>query len=546
MIDAFSTGIELLSLILGFNRFGNYTVTQNDLTVINQYLQNNNIVVQQMDSVDVYSCEGENKYVYFKINETYSLLFDKKEKEILEFSNNIQELNEDDFAIYIPNNGSDYVAVLDGDEHFYMNDSLVTNDMIIANSNPYNFDEIWERFDEYGQNTTFAHHYYFLEHLGNFHGYNSSDECAVVATQILLSYYDSLRNDNIVPEEYDVMFSGNSEYFDNYHPTFEMNNDLLHEEFKNNLKDYCIDNSINSLGTSLTASDVYELVDGYVGSRNVLHNTFCVSGTYSEIINNTCALKIQSIITVGRPVIVGTCHHAAVAYAFDDDYVYVHAGGLSVRRIRWCNFITSINNDNNHPGLVDLYVNSHSHSDNFLNTSLNKYICICGAHYDHISSEPEDYRFSGAYNNSPITKTVTIQNEYITTKRLRAALIEEDQINLSARKNDAGLAYLEIHTPYALKKVKMQLALWGKHEYLDPIDSSVLVQYKDPDNDDWYTICNLISDYDLKTNHLNKKLYTFSMPETTYAVRIWITTSQVGTWNKGRLSIGNIYYEKTI
>lgn len=87
------------------------------------------------------------------------------------------------------------------------------------------------------------------------------------------------------------------------------------------------------------------------------------------------------------------------------------------------------------------------------------------------------------------------------------------------------------------------LSFWSDSEYLSATDSTAVIQYKNADGE-WITVVDLL-DGTLPTDRTQQKTYTAIFPEGATNFRIYVSTSKIGTHNKGRISIGNVvlYYE---
>ncbi|MDE7439687.1 MAG: hypothetical protein K2N23_04180 [Clostridia bacterium] len=163
---------------------------------------------------------------------------------------------------------------------------------------------------------------------------------------------------------------------------------------------------------------------------------------------------------------------------------------------------------------------------------------------EHITISPAEYGFYEGYNETEISSNI-VQGKYtINTKRLRCGYIENECINLSARKEKAGTAYLDYSLDNYVYRIDVDLFLWSENEYLSSNDSTAYIQYKDSFGN-WVTVLDLLNDIELSTDRLFPETYTVVFPEKTKEFRIYCSTWKIGDRNKGRLCIGDmsIYLE---
>ena len=158
---------------------------------------------------------------------------------------------------------------------------------------------------------------------------------------------------------------------------------------------------------------------------------------------------------------------------------------------------------------------------------------------------PNDFGFPESYGSETgiITRTHVFYSRSITTIRKRCGFIENEYINLSARKQNFGVAFIEFHLEMPIRRLDLNLSFWSDREYLSSDDSIATIDILDFNNE-WLPIQNLL-DGNLPTDRTNQKLYSFIFNNPILSFRIYVQTEAVGTYNKGRISIGNItmYYE---
>lgn len=158
---------------------------------------------------------------------------------------------------------------------------------------------------------------------------------------------------------------------------------------------------------------------------------------------------------------------------------------------------------------------------------------------------PSAYGFPESYgtNTGVTTATHTLGSHTLITSRVRCGYIENQYVNLSARKQNVGEAYLEYQFDTPVYRFDANLSFWSDSEYLSATDSTAVIQYKNADGE-WVTVVDLL-DGTLPTDRTQQKTYTAIFPEGATNFRIYVSTRKIGTHNKGRISIGNVvlYYE---
>lgn len=100
-----------------------------------------------------------------------------------------------------------------------------------------------------------------------------------------------------------------------------------------------------------------------------------VEDNWSDTTNNNCSNHLKEAIDANKPVFVGAAGHATVAFAYDDNYVYVHSRWEDIRRTPWAAYDTNFFDFFGGPHTVDVTVFStnHYYSDTYFSTFLNQY-----------------------------------------------------------------------------------------------------------------------------------------------------------------------------
>ncbi len=149
------------------------------------------------------------------------------------------------------------------------------------------------------------------------------------------------------------------------------------------------------------------------------------------------------------------------------------------------------------------------------------------------------YNYPEEYNFSPITATInSVGGHTVTTNRLRCGYISDNYLALSAKRNNAGTAYLEYHFDYAIYSITYDFGLWSDNESLIQ-NSSIRLEALDSSGD-WHTI-RTFDAHDMSTDKDNLLTYTDTIPFYSQAYRFIVETNQVQNENnRGRVVIGNI------
>lgn len=152
---------------------------------------------------------------------------------------------------------------------------------------------------------------------------------------------------------------------------------------------------------------------------------------------------------------------------------------------------------------------------------------------------PSDYGFNEEYNFNEISSSVTTTTgQTIAVKRLRCGYISDTYLALSAKRNNAGRAYLEYQTPYHIYGVKYDLGLWSDNESLI-LNSSIRLEAKDLSGN-WHTI-RVFNPKQMSTDKDNLLTYYDIIPYQSTCFRFIVETNQVQNENnRGRVVIGNI------
>lgn len=272
-------------------------------------------------------------------------------------------------------------------------------------------------YPNYGSNSFKS--LYFSNLSYNF-GHNEFGSCGYVAMAMLLTYFDTFHDDDLVPETYDVAGvissldastcisspgtlresscpSSNAVFSE----TTGYNPDTGEPIIRNNYSLYKSWLNTNYYYTSLHTKLIIDHV-GLAPYNGVGVNEDTFSAVFSEYFTNinysdytyirspvgstsaqVKAWVIEQIVDYDRPVILGTPGHVTVAYEYDsdNDIVYVHNGWLNSAHYA---FTTSFSDA--HTLVFNPFL--HNDSNNYLYSG--NYYCECelNSHNHYIGYEP--------------------------------------------------------------------------------------------------------------------------------------------------------------
>lgn len=157
----------------------------------------------------------------------------------------------------------------------------------------------------------------------------------------------------------------------------------------------------------------------------------------------------------------------------------------------------------------------------------------------HVKISPDNYGFDGEYHFSEIEQGVTTHSgEIVNTKRLRCGFISNTYLALSAKRNNAGLAYLEYETTSNIYGIKYDMGLWSAEESLI-LNSSIRLEAKD--NFGQWQVIRVFNPKQMSTDKDNLLTYFDILPYNTKSFRFIVETNQVQNENnRGRIVIGDI------
>lgn len=159
------------------------------------------------------------------------------------------------------------------------------------------------------------------------------------------------------------------------------------------------------------------------------------------------------------------------------------------------------------------------------------------------SLSPDQYGYESQYFFYQKSANHILDNiGNMTTSRLRTGYIEEERINLSAKRYNAGEAYLEYKFEKKIHKFTIELSLWSSNEGFTPFDTAY-IQYKN-NKGEWINIFDILDkDNGVPTDRTDPEKYTFYFLEGVNEIRIISKTIETQSErNKGRIAIKNCWF----
>lgn len=197
---------------------------------------------------------------------------------------------------------------------------------------------------------------------------------------------------------------------------------------------------------------------------------------------------------------------------------------------------------NNHILFCDCGYQKLEKHKNYYDTESGTYSCeYCGHKYSVVSNSisKEKYGYTNEYNLSPIDEYIMGgDGKAILTKRLRCAYVD-NYLVMSAKSNDANLAYLEYDFDYQVVEFNYNIALWSDDESLIR-NSSIRLEYY---NNGW-KIKRTFNPKEMSLDKNNLMNYKDIFESGATKVRFIIRTNLVqNSNNRGRMVIGDIDYK---
>ena len=196
---------------------------------------------------------------------------------------------------------------------------------------------------------------------------------------------------------------------------------------------------------------------------------------------------------------------------------------------------------NNHILFCDCGYQKLEKHKNYYDDELGTYSCeYCGHKYSVISNSisKEKYGYTNEYNLAPIDEYIMGgDGKAILTKRLRCAYVD-NYLVMSAKSNDANLAYLEYDFDYQVVEFNYNIALWSDDESLIK-KSSIRLEYY---NNGW-KVKRIFNPKEMSLDKNDLMNYKDIFASGATKIRFIIVTNLVkNSNNRGRMVIGDIDY----
>ena len=151
---------------------------------------------------------------------------------------------------------------------------------------------------------------------------------------------------------------------------------------------------------------------------------------------------------------------------------------------------------------------------------------------------PADFQYPDAYNAEPLRTELTVGGHVVNVERLRCGYIQKQYINLSAKREGAGSAYLQLTFGERASYVGFGVTRWRSSELLSGQGDKATVETLGPDGK-WRESLDLLRDIRLPDSR--KDILRFDARDV-FGIRFSTTSNPVGDRNKGRLCIDNISF----
>lgn len=348
MIQSIILGLSALSSITGFSSGMTYEMSENDWNAISSNIgatleitedgvhKNNSL----LETRDLYNMAGENQYVEIIFENDEYLIYDKKndkicEKSFIKSSDPYREFPQN-FNIYNEYFFDFKYATFDNNHFVNVTNCLELNfnkglyDFVKSESNKagnyYHLNEIPISDKAHIIDNAF----YFFK-LNGYHAWNRVGTCSIVSSEILLGYYDTFYNDLIVPESFDVKTIERTKDNPKVSDFSQSPGTDRHEYGDEDFHQYLSDIAKNEIGDDpevdgMNTINQIKLIKNYLNKQDIEYTVHTSEGNFGDILSGRALGIIKDGINANRPVISNGTSHSSVAFAYDDDYVWVHTG----------------------------------------------------------------------------------------------------------------------------------------------------------------------------------------------------------------------------
>ena len=292
----------------------------------------------------------------------------------------------------------------------------------------------------------------------------------------------------------------------------------------------------------------FEKVNGNVGNNTLKTYSWKIISTIFQGAFDDATTYIHSKSSISYlQSFNGNKYHGNII-TFDNsqnyyDYINGNGGGTSLgeHTIHEYNNIKDYD-DKNHILFCDCGYQKIENHKNYYDDELGTYSCeYCGHKYSVISNSisKEKYGYTNEYNLAPIDEYIMGgDGKAILTKRLRCAYVD-NYLVMSAKSNDANIAYLEYDFDYQVVEFNYNIALWSDDESLIR-NSSIRLEYY---NNGW-KIKRTFNPKEMSLDKNDLMNYKDIFESGATKVRFIIRTNLVqNSNNRGRMVIGDIDYK---
>ena len=399
--------------------------------------------------LNLFDLNGESNYFLVSDSESY-IIYDARSFSIKESGRDNPYSSEKNYKIYNTSVFASNYLETDGKKIWESSNIHFKIDLSETSIGYNGFDyDVINYTSEIPANAHKCLYYEYFTKLKDRHGYNKNSLCTLIANEILLGYYDTFYKDYFVPEKWDnVSFSFDNitswKSFQNSPGTGkkETNSSGMEDNrMRDFTLDYCkknVNSNIESNG--LNCSDQIKVLKNSLSMQNVSYELSCVEGNLLDCINNKNQSFIKSVIDAGRPLIANGSGHSTVAFAYDDNYVYVHTGYGRCGKTPWSTYTTwSLSYM---PSSIDIKpTGNHIHSNNYYSNSSKRYYCPCG-YYSNSQNVPLDDT-SNAIIKLNDGSDITLTSSNVTKQTNNYLLFSTNQQHNAYLQIDAGTKYIK-------------------------------------------------------------------------------------------------------
>lgn len=151
---------------------------------------------------------------------------------------------------------------------------------------------------------------------------------------------------------------------------------------------------------------------------------------------------------------------------------------------------------------------------------------------------PSDFNFDEQYYFYEQTTSIIVDDIAIQTRRLRCGYVEDQYINLSAKRANAGHAFLELRFDRLISYLAFGVTIWKNYELLTTDNDSAIV-YVLTANNVWVELIDLLNEHVLPISR--RDVARFDV-QNVYGIKFEVYSNPTGNRNKGRLCIDNVSF----